>query len=293
MTLTLFLGFACVAGAVPLLWLGALRAVGTRGTRREAIRYLSDDPTAPEPAPGGASSRLLAALGARLTPAGRVDAIRALLGRSGKRWALHQVLAAKAAGGLTGALLGLWVANAKPALGLLVALLAASGGFRAPEIALRRAADSRAKAIRRELSDSLDLLAIAVEAGAGLEGALAASADDLEGPLGDEYRRVLHEMRLGASRREALLALKRRVDVPEVSGFVLALLQADAMGTAISKVLRNQAGEMRARRRRWAREQAAKTPVKILFPLVFAIFPAVLVVVLGPAVIRILEVLGP
>ena len=128
------------------------------------------------------------------------------------------------------------------------------------------------------------LLAISVEAGVGFEGALEIVCNNFESPLAFEFSRTLKEMELGLPRREALQNLKRRTEVPELSNFVLALVQADALGMPIGRVLHTQAEEMRIKRRQWARAKAGKLPVKILFPLVMCVFPAVMVVVLGPAV---------
>ncbi|HVT21912.1 MAG TPA: type II secretion system F family protein, partial [Mycobacteriales bacterium] len=153
--------------------------------------------------------------------------------------------------------------------------------------------DSRAKerqqAIARALPDALDLLSITVEAGLGLEQALVVVTDRLEGPLGDELRRMLREIELGVDRRKALEFLRSRTDVRELSGFVVALLQADELGMAIGEVLRVQAAQVRLVRRQHAREQAAKTPVKILFPVIFTIFPAMFVVTIGPGAIKIAQ----
>jgi len=137
--------------------------------------------------------------------------------------------------------------------------------------------------ILRDLPDTLDLLAISVEAGMGFEGALEVVCQNFTSPLADEFSRTLREMELGLPRRDAFQNLKRRTEVPELSNFVLALLQADALGIPIGRVLKTQAAEMRNKRRQWAREKAGKLPVKIMFPLVCFIFPAILVIVLGPA----------
>jgi tight adherence protein C len=144
--------------------------------------------------------------------------------------------------------------------------------------------EERKEALRADLPDALDLLAIAVEAGTGFEGAIGVVCSNFTGPLGQEFSRMLKEMELGLSRREALQNLKRRTDVPELSNFVLALVQADALGMPIGRVLKTQAVEMRNKRRAWAREKAAKLPVKMMLPLVFFIFPAILIITMGPAV---------
>jgi tight adherence protein C len=155
-------------------------------------------------------------------------------------------------------------------------------GAQLPRTALRRAVEERQNAIRRDLPDTLDLLAISVEAGVGFEGALGVVTDNFDSPLSEEFSRTLREMELGLPRRQALENLKRRTEVPELSNFILTLTQADALGMPIGRVLKTQAGEMRLKRRAWARERAAKLPVKILFPLM-PILLATFIVILGPA----------
>jgi tight adherence protein C len=152
-----------------------------------------------------------------------------------------------------------------------------------PTVWLNRKIEDRRGAILKDLPDTLDLLAISVEAGVGFEAALAIVCEHFDSPLAEEFSRTLKEMELGLPRREALQNLKKRTEVPELSNFVLALTQADALGMPIGRVLKTQATEMRMKRRQWAREKAAKLPVKILFPLILFIFPTVFVIVLGPA----------
>jgi tight adherence protein C len=165
------------------------------------------------------------------------------------------------------------------ALGLLGAL--------APALYTRHHRQERVEAIEKELPDVLDVLAISVEAGVGLEGAMQAVTERFTSPLSDELGHTLSEMELGLSRREALHNLRTRTDIPDLNGFILALLQADALGMPMARVLQTQAEEMRRRRRGKVREAAAKLPVKLLFPLVIFILPALFVVILGPAVISI------
>jgi tight adherence protein C len=156
-------------------------------------------------------------------------------------------------------------------------------GLMLPSARLSRKVTERGQAILKDLPDTLDLLAISVEAGLGFEGALDIVCQHFRSPLADEFSLALREMELGLTRREAFQNLKARTGVPELSSFVLALLQADALGIPVGRVLKTQATEMRSQRRQWAREKAAKLPVKMLVPMVLFIFPPILIIVLGPA----------
>ncbi|CAN5694428.1 type II secretion system F family protein [soil metagenome] len=224
-----------------------------------------------------------------VTPSDHRVRIRTKLAQAGLdlRRRPEEIIAAQVAGAVIGFLLGIAVllsGSFSPLLGILAtALLLALGAF-APMAWLSRKVDERMQAIRADLPDTLDLLAISVEAGVGLEGAMAVVTDRFDSPLAEEIGRTLQEMGLGLTRRDALSNLKQRSQVPELSSFVGALIQADALGMPLGRVLKVQATEMRSKRRQWARERAAKLPVKILFPLVLCIFPAVMVVVLGPAI---------
>jgi tight adherence protein C len=160
-------------------------------------------------------------------------------------------------------------------------------GFMAPDIILSKRADQRQGDIRRTLPEALDLMAITVQAGVGLEQAVAVVTERLKGPLGEEFNRFLNEVQLGFARREALSNRRERNDCAELSTFILSMLQADALGIAIGDVLKTQATEIRAKRRQRARERAAKAPVRLLFPLIFGILPALFVVILGPAALTI------
>jgi tight adherence protein C len=143
--------------------------------------------------------------------------------------------------------------------------------------------------MQAELPNVLDLLCVSVEAGLGFDSALVKLSERMKGPLVDEFSLVLHEMRIGESRAAALRNLSERVDVPEVSQFCRALIQADQLGIALSRILRVQSHDMRIRRQLAAEEKAMKAPVKMLFPTVIFIFPAMFVVALGPAMLDLLK----
>ena len=190
------------------------------------------------------------------------------------------------AGAGGGVLAILYVIFGQPSarIGVLALVVLPLIGILAPQSWLKRKVAERTRAIRMDLPDTIDLLAISVEAGQGLEGAMQTVCANFDSPLSEELSRTLKEMELGLARRDALHNLKRRTEVPELSNFVLVLTQADALGMPIGRVLRTQAAEMRSKRRQWAREKAAKLPVKILIPLVLFIFPAIMVITLGPSI---------
>lgn len=156
-----------------------------------------------------------------------------------------------------------------------------------PKMWLTRRVESRQREIRRALADTLDLMTIAVEAGLGFDAALGRVVGAIKGPLSDELFRMLQELRIGINRNAALTNLAGRTNVPELDQFITAIHQADSFGIAIGKVLRVQAQQLRQKRSQLAEERAAKTPVKLLFPLLLCIFPALFVVLVGPAAISI------
>lgn len=169
---------------------------------------------------------------------------------------------------------------------ILVGLLWAISFF-APDTYIRRKTDERQHLIAIKLPDILDLLVISVEAGLGFEQAIDRTIAAVPGPLSEEFGRLLKETRVGSTRAEALRAMDERTEVPELRSFILAMLQADTFGVSIGRLLRAQADDMRIRRRQRAQELAQKAPVKMLFPLIFCIFPSLFVVILGPAAIQI------
>jgi tight adherence protein C len=231
----------------------------------------------------------------RFTPAGAREAIRRKLTMAGSPfgWDPDRVLVAKVGCLTVGMLLGLlFVAVFSFALPLRILgfLAIAALGYWLPNIVLTNAVQRRQAELRSSLADSIDLLTICVEAGLGFDAAMAHVSKNTTGPLADEFYRTLQEVQLGRSRNEAMRNLAERSNVPELRAFVLAMVQADVFGVSVANVLRVQAKDMRMKRRQLAEERAMKVPIKVLFPVLFCIFPALFVVILGPAIMRIAEV---
>jgi tight adherence protein C len=234
----------------------------------------------------------LARLSARFTPAGYLAEVRQKLIHAGSpagldadRFVTFKVLGAISV--VFWAWFFLAFAGIGGFYGVVVTGLAWAMSFFGPDVYVTKATEARQHEIAIKLPDILDLLVISVEAGLGFEQAIDRTVDAVPGPLAEEFRRMLQETRVGSSRADALRSMDERTNVPELHSFILAMLQADTFGVSIGRILRSQAEEMRVRRRQRAQEQAQKTPVKMLFPLVFCIFPALFVVILGPGVLQI------
>ena len=198
--------------------------------------------------------------------------------------------------GAAGAALGYYVGLKRGPylLGAFWIPFMAYGGYLFAGNWLDKQVTRRQDAIRRDLADMIDLLTISVEeAGLAFDAALLHARRAMTGPLSEEVGRLLHEMQLGAPRVEAMRRLSERTTVEELRSFVLAMVQADVFGVSIANVLRGQSQELRTKRRQRAEEKAMKTPVKLLFPMICCIMPALLVVIVGPGVIRISHLFGP
>jgi tight adherence protein C len=233
----------------------------------------------------------LATWALRLHPRSSVEAIglKLLAAGLGRRVSAKTFLSLKGALALTGALGGAVAGG--PAVGagsgILVALMFAGAGFFVPDAVVTMLARRRRERIAAELPDALDLLAVSVEAGLGFDGAISKLTEHMQGPLADEFALTLGEMRIGESRGAALKRLASRVEAPEIGSFTRALIQADQLGTSLGRILRVQAADARLRRQAAAEERAMKAPIKMLFPTVLFIFPAMFLVILGPALLNI------
>jgi tight adherence protein C len=190
--------------------------------------------------------------------------------------------------------LWIWLAVAggtSTGMTIVVAIFLAGIGWFAPGFVVQRRAEARLHRIDRSMPELIDLLVVTVEAGLSLSAALQLAGDRLKGPLGDELRIVLQEQRMGLTPVQALENMVSRCPTPAVESFTRAMVQGQVLGVSVGQILRSLAVEMRKRRRAHAEQQAQKAPIKMLFPLVFMIFPAMFVVILGPAVVSILHAL--
>jgi tight adherence protein C len=201
-----------------------------------------------------------------------------------------KVVVALATAGVLFLVLGLLMGNM--GFGMIASVAGGALGFFVPDYWLTRRIKKRRKCILLAVPDTLDLLTISVKAGLGFDAALGKVVEKSKGPLADEFRRVLGEVRVGKTRREALRDMVGRTDVPALNNFISAIIQAEQLGVSISKVLQVQSEQLRIERSQRAEEQAAKAPIKMMFPLVGCIFPSMFIVILGPAIILIAGTMG-
>lgn len=231
-------------------------------------------------------------LARRVTPIDARERLdqKLMLAGSPAGWDAERVLAFKIIGavaGFVGALFLLQIISFSPFLQLVVIALLTFVGFIVPDSVLNSRVEDRKKEILRSLSDTLDLLTISVEAGLSLNAAIAMVVRNVPGVLSQEFGRMLQEIQLGVPRSDAFRHLAERTDVEELNAFALAMVQADVFGVSIASVLRTQASQLRIKRRQAIEAKAAQTPVKIVFPLIICILPALFVVIVGPGAIQI------
>jgi tight adherence protein C len=303
MTLLLVLGVALVFLAIYLVST-ALGDAESRGLNRslavlEAMSSAPKELTKDFDQPF--SERVLVPLragalrvGRRFSGADSGERIRKKLDLAGNPpgWTVDRVVAGKVMGLVAGVVIGFAIALITGQAATLRILIVAGGalaGFFAPSMFLYQKAYDRSNRMSRELPDAIDLLTISVESGLGFDAAMQQVAKNTEGPLADEFSRMLREMQIGQGRSASLRAMGERTNVPEIRSFVSAMVQADAFGIPIAQVLRVQSSEIRVKRRQRAEEKAQQVPVKITIPLIFCILPTLFIAVMGPAAISIME----
>lgn len=280
---------AMLAIVAPVSWMVWLAITGDRAGLRNIRMNLGARAasTAQRAHPG----ERLSEWSRQIAPAGYVAWLDQQLAGAGrpKEWPLERVLMVKPLLALAGAFFGLLLFLLERSAGRVVlAVAVAVLAYFVPDLLIRSNAQKRREAIRLDLPNALDQMLISVQAGLGFEAAVARAAANGKGPLADEFIRTLQDIQVGRSRKEAYVAMSERIDVPDVRSFIRAVIQADAYGIAIAKVLKAQAQEMRTKRRQRAEEHAMKIPVKILFPLIFCIFPTLFIILMGPAVMAII-----
>lgn len=276
--------------------LGIVRARDTETDRlamygREALR----DETLARPVSERTIAPIVVAVGrglSRFTPVGWLKRTQKRLvfagipgGIDANAWAVIKLLGLAAGVGLF--FVAITTLELTAGMTILVLAFSLILGFFGPDAWLTRKADDRRAQMLRALPDILDLLVISVEAGLGFDSALQRVVGTVPGPLSEEFFRMLQETRVGVTRRDAMRHLMDRTDLDELRSFILSMMQAEAFGVTIARVLRVQADEMRVKRRQRAQEKAFAAPVKLVFPLVFCIFPALFIVLMGPAAIQI------
>jgi tight adherence protein C len=299
MVLVLIIGVGMLAAAIYLVAdLVTAPVQRRRASIARATRY-SDRHAPTLPALPAFSERVFAPLGLwiqglvlRVTPQGSLQSVEKRLLRAGLgRTSPALFIAAKALLASLGVALGLLAGTSSGSVGQAIVFMPVLGValWILPDRLLAGRIRNRQDRIQAELPDCLDLLAVSVEAGLGLDGAISMLIEHMEGALADEFALTLGEMRIGEGRAEALRKLAERAGVAEVSALTRAIIQADQLGTSLGRILRVQARDSRIRRQTAAEERANKTPVKMLFPTAIFIFPALFLVVVGPAFITIVK----
>jgi len=304
MTLLLLLGLCLVVVAIVLVAMavsptsdsgGITRSLAVLQAMTDAPKELTRDLDRPfadrvlEPL----QARALA-IGRRFSGADTTDRIRRKLDLAGNPagMTVDRVISGKVLLAVVGLVAGLLVAllfGASGPVRIAMAVIGTAIGFLSPNLYLYQKSYERAERLVRDLPDAIDLLTISVESGLGFDAAVQQVARNTEGPLSEEFSRLLREMQIGMGRSEALRAMGERTTVPALRTFVGAMVQADQFGIPVAQVLRVQAGEMRVKRRQRAEEKAQQVPVKITVPLIFCILPCLFIAVMGPAAISLMN----
>lgn len=290
-----------VAGLVACAYLLLSKAVAAPRMRIdrslgliEAYGFAPDEPADPTPERESLASKLGGRLIGRVGSAQLLEQRKLLISAGMYRVTPEQFLGFRVFGAVGVPILLAQFALSAVALPLGIGMIVLGGltGWTLPNTIVARRAASRLTLIDRGMPELVDLLVVGVESGMGFNGAIRASVDRIDGPLAEELRLMLQEQQLGASMSDALGHVAVRADTPAVRAFVRTIAQADKLGISIGQMMRTLADEMRKRRRAQAEERAQKAPVKILFPLVFLIFPSIFIVLLTPAAINIVTTLG-
>src|ERR671936_1964200 len=301
MLFVIFAGLACLAASVYFVGDAVtMPARERRGSVRRAARYGSSHPARGQ-AQQPFRERVLAPLGDRLArwtlklhPKTTVEGVNARLLAAGLGRTLSPTafLALKSGFAVLGVLLGGFLGGTAVGPGgvLFFSVTLAGLGFIGPDFAVSAKARSRRDNIRSAPPHALHLVAVSVEAGMGFDGAISKLTEHMSGPLADEFSLTLSEIRIGESRQDALKKLADRTNTPELTSFVRAIIQADQLGISLGRILRVQAADSRLKRQAAAEEKAMKAPIKMLFPTVMFIFPAMFLVILGPAFLNISKI---
>ena len=303
MTLLLGAGLVCASMILALSVIGVITSE-RRGVARSvaAVQALDSAPSIlKDEVDRPFAERVIAPLGERMVGLGRrlvrADTARKLeyrlnIAGNPPAWDVNRILGLKVLGmALFGGLGFLYLLGMGwPFYRVVVATgLAAAFGYVLPNVLLYNAGQKRATLMRNGLPDAMDLLTISVEAGLGFDAAVSRVAKNGDGPLNQEFARLLQEMQLGVGRVDAMRAMADRTSLPDLKSFCSAMVQADSLGIPIARVLRIQSKEMRTKRRQRAEEKAQQVPVRIMIPLVLFILPCLFLVILGPAGIQIAE----
>jgi tight adherence protein C len=301
MIVVIFFGLACLAASAYLVGDAVtLPARERRFSVRRAARY-----GAQQEARGHAQQpfreRVVSPLGDRLArwtlklhPKTTIEGVgtRLMAAGLGRTMSATTFLAFKSGLAIGGLVLGALFGGALTGPGgvLFCSIALAGIGFIAPDFFVSSKARQRREQIKAELPDALDLMAVSVEAGMGFDGAISKLTEHMTGPLADEFALTLSEIRIGESRQDALKKLSDRTNTPELTSFVRSIIQADQLGISLGRILRVQATDSRLKRQAAAEEKAMKAPIKMLFPTVLFIFPAMFLVILGPAFLNLSKI---